>query len=215
MMLKQTLLAAAIAVAPMAAFAGGSIDLFYTDNTMDIDGAPNESDGNGYGLRGQAELGNGFSMTALHQNSRIKPGILGPGSNDLSETRVGISYKHALNKQFTMTGTLEKVQVNNELLKNSGQGLTLNGYAVNMGLSSAIMKKVTAYASLGYVNLGKLQDETVSGYEYTAGLSYDLCPHWAGFAEYRVVKLNTDAAFLGNDTDIDNDTLRLGARYTF
>lgn len=65
----------------------------------------------------------------------------------------------------------------------------------------------------GYVNLGKINSETVDGYEYTGGLSYDICKQWTGFAEYRVVKLETDAT--GTSTDVDNDTLRIGGRYTF
>lgn len=213
-MLKQTLIAAAIILAPVSAMAGGSVDIFYTDNTLDIQGAPNDSDGNGYGFRGQAELGKGFSMIAMHQQSKVKPALFVPGSNDLSETRIGASYKHQLNKQVNLTGSLESIQFDAELFgKNSGLGATLNGYAANVGISSEVIDKLNAYASVGYVNLGKLQGETVSGYEYTAGASYDICDHWAGFAEYRAVRLNTDA--LANDTDIDNNTLRVGGRYTF
>lgn len=214
-MLKQTLIAAAIILAPVSAMAGGSVDLFFTDNNLDVDGAPSgDSDGNGFGFRGQAELGKGFSMTALHQQSKVKPALFAPGSNKTSETRIGLSYAHQLNKQITLTGSLESAQFDIELFgAKSGLGATLNGYAANVGVKAAIIDKVNGYASVGYVNLGKLQGETVSGYEYTAGLSYDVCEHWAGFVEYRTVKLNTDA--LGGDTDIDNDTLRVGGRYTF
>ena len=213
-MLKQTLIAAAMILAPISATAGGSVDLFYTDNNLDIQGAPSDSDGNGYGFRGQAELGKGFSMIAMHQQSKVKPALFVPSSNELSETRIGVSYKHQLNKQVSLTGSLENVQFDAELQgKNSGQGATLNGYAANVGISTAVIDKLNAYASPGYVNLGKLQGKTVRGYEYTVGASYDICNHWAGFAEYRAVRLNTDA--LANDTDIDNNTLRIGGRYTF
>lgn len=213
MKITKTLLAAAIALLPLTALAGGSVDVFYTDNELNIDGAP-DADGNGYGFRGQAELGKGFSMMGLHQSSTVKPSLFAPGSNKLSETRIGVSYGHQLNKQFNLTSSLESVQFDAELFgKKSGLGATLNGYAANVGVSTNIIDKLNGNVSVGYVNLGKLQGETVSGYEYTAGLSYDLCKNWAGLAEYRVVKLNTDA--LGGNTDIDNNTLRVGARYTF
>lgn len=212
MLLKQTLIATAIVLAPVAAFAGGSVDVFYTDNNLEIDGAGGaDADGNGYGFRGQAELGKGFSMVALHQSGKVKPlPIITNGSNAISESRIGLSYKHQLNKRVNLTGTTEKVQFDAEVFgKDSGVGATLNGYAVNVGASVAVIKNLNAYASIGYVNLGKLQDEIVSGYEYTGGVSYDVCKNWAGFAEYRVVKLDIDG------TDVDNDTLRVGARYTF
>lgn len=211
MMLKQTLLATAIVLAPMAALAGGSVDVFYTDNNVDIDALGPEADGNGYGIRGQAELGKGFSMIALHQTSKVKP-LFGPTSSEVAETRIGLSYKHKLNKQTHLTGTLEKVQADVEFVNNGGTGLTLNGYASNVGVSVAVVRKVNAYASIGYVNLGKVNGESLNGYEYTGGLSYDICKHWTGFAEYRVVNMKTDA--LGS-TDVDNDTLRVGGRYTF
>ncbi|MEK6788452.1 MAG: hypothetical protein AABY68_05835 [Pseudomonadota bacterium] len=212
MMLKQTLLATAIVLAPMAALAGGSVDVFYTDNNVDIEAFAAEADGNGYGIRGQAELGKGFSMIALHQTSKVKP-LFGGGKSDVSETRIGLSYKHQLNKQTHLTGTLEKVQADVEFVNNGGTGLTLNGYAGNVGINVAVAKKLNAYASVGYVNLGKINNETLDGYEYTGGLSYDICKHWSGFAEYRVVKMETDA--VGPSTDVDNDTLRVGGRYTF
>jgi len=210
MLLKQTLLATAIVLAPMAAFAGGSVDVFYTDNNLDIDTLGVKADGSGYGLRGQAELGNGFSMIALRQVSKVKDS--GNTSNELTETRIGLSYKHQLNKQTSLTGSLESAQAGVEGIKNSGQGYTLNGVAANVGVNVAVAKKVNAYASVGYVNLGKVFNETLSGYEYTAGVSYDICNHWAGFAEYRIMNLETD---VGGNTNVDNDTLRVGGRYTF
>jgi len=207
MFLKQTLIATALVLAPVAAFAGGSVDVFYTDNTLELNGlGGGDADGSGYGFRGQAELGKGFSIIGLNQESRIKGN--GTGSLELSETRLGLSYKHQLNRQTSLIGTLEKVSVGAQQ-KDQGFGITLDGFVANVGLNVNVAKNVNAYGSVGYGNLGKVANETVDGYEYTAGVSYDFSKNWAGFAEYRIVNLEVDNA------DIDNDTLRVGGRYTF
>ncbi|MDP1539102.1 MAG: oligogalacturonate-specific porin KdgM family protein [Moraxellaceae bacterium] len=211
---KLTLLAAVVALAPMSAMAGGSVDVFFIHNKAELKQGGNsvKEDGNGYGFRGIAELGNGLSLTASHQDTRIKGSNIGTNLG-IAETRVGLSYKHQVNDQFSMTGNADFVQLDAELDKNLGIGLALDGYAVGVGASFAVIDNLKVYGNLGYLNLGKLNNKTVDGFEYTVGASYDINQNIAGFIEYRLVDVDTTA--LGPKVSVDLDTWRIGARYTF
>ncbi|WP_068860238.1 outer membrane protein [Perlucidibaca aquatica] len=227
-MLKKFLALSTLALAPMTAFAGGSIDLFYIDNDAEaeIATAPQKFkfDGSGYGVRGKAELGNGFSMIAMHQSSKLKndqlAGFIG-GSQKLNETRIGLSYSHKLNDQFSVTGSLEHTNVGIDITKDLGVGATLNGYAATVGINTNVMANTNVYASIGYLNAGKLADKRVDGLEYTVGASYDVTKNFAGFVEYRLTDLERKAGgvapFIGPvpKIELELDTLRIGGRYTF
>ena len=63
MKFKQTLIAALVALAPMSAMAAGSVDVFYVNQDVDIEGA-GKDDGDGFGIRAQADLGQGISLSA-------------------------------------------------------------------------------------------------------------------------------------------------------
>lgn len=212
MKIKHTLLAAAVALAPMSAMAGGSVDVFFIHNKAEFKtgGASDKEDGNGYGFRGVAELGNNLSLTALHQDTRIKGGGVNFG---VAETRVGLSYKHQINDQFTMTGNADFVQLDVELDKNLGFGLALDGYAIGVGANFAVVDNLKVYGHLGYLNLGKLANDRVDGFEYTVGASYDINSNVAGFVEYRLADIDTKPG--GTKVNVDLDTWRVGARYTF
>lgn len=214
MKIKHTLLAAAVALAPMSAMAGGSVDVFFIHNKAELKGGGGsvKDDGNGYGFRGLAELGNGLSLTAMHQDTRIKGNNIGTNLG-VAETRVGLSYQHQINDQFSMTGNADFVQLDVEVDKNVGVGLALDGYAVGVGAKFTVIDNLNVYGNLGYLNLGKLNNKSVDGYEYTAGVSYDINENIAGFVEYRLVDVDTKA--LGPKVNVDLDTWRIGARYTF
>lgn len=216
MKIKLTLLAAAVALAPMSAMAGGSIDVFFIHNDAELKGLGGsvKEDGNGYGFRGIAELGHGVSLTASHQDSKLKNVNLGPIDDvGITETRVGLSYKHQINDQFSMTGTADIVQFDAEIDNNAGIGLALDGYAVGVGAKYAVINNLNVYGHVGYVNLGKLLNSTVDGFEYTAGVSYDINENIAGFVEYRLADVDTKP--FGQKVNVDLDTWRVGARYTF
>ena len=226
-MLKKFLALSTLALAPMTAFAGGSVDLFYIDNDAEAEVASLQKfkfDGSGYGIRGKAELGNGFSMIAMHQSSKLKndqlAGFIG-GSQKLNETRIGLSYNHKLNDQYSVTGSLEHTNVGIDLMKNLGVGGTLNGYAATVGINANVMANTNVYASIGYLNAGKLADKRVDGLEYTVGASYDVTKNFAGFVEYRLTDLERKAGgvapFIGPvpKIELELDTLRIGGRYTF
>jgi len=224
-MLKKFLALSTLALAPMTAFAGGSVDLFYIDNDAEaeIAGVPQKFkfDGSGYGVRGKAELGNGFSMIAMHQSSKLKndqlAGFIG-GSQKLNETRIGLSYNHKLNDQYSVTGSLEHTNVGIGLTKDLGVGATLNGYAATVGINANVMANTNVYASIGYLNVGKLADKRVDGLEYTVGASYDVTKNFAGFVEYRLTDLERNAGgspLTLPKIELELDTLRIGGRYTF
>lgn len=201
MKLTQTLLAAAIALVPMTAMAGGSLDVFYIDN--EIDDGDSTVDGNGFGFRGQAELGNGFSVTGLYQNSDVSDG----GTTDITETRVGVSYACVMNKQFSLTTNLETVQVDQT---ESGDSVGLDGYSVGARVDMAIIDNLSAYAKVAYTDLGDFGGNDVNGPEYEVGALYSINKNLGAFVEYRVVDLDIDP----NDK-LELDTLRVGGRYTF
>ena len=198
MKLHKIALAVALVAAPLSAFAGGSLDVFYMDQDLDIQGA-GDDDGNGYGFRGLAELGHGVSLTALHQDADLDT-----ANANLKETRIGLSYDRGMNG-FSVGGGLETVTLD---LNGGGPGVALRGYSANVHASISPIENTSVYARLGYTDL----DEG-DGIEYEVGASYAFTPEVAGFVEYRMARLETDA--FGPKVDLDLDTIRVGARYTF
>jgi opacity protein-like surface antigen len=208
MKLQKIALAVALVSAPLSAFAGGSLDLFYVDQELDI-GAPAsvKDDGDGIGVRGAAELGNGLSFTGLYQKSDLDDRAIA-GINNIEETRIGLSYDHSLDG-FTVGGGLEAVSVDLDGL--GPFSIALSGYSANVHASVTPIDNLSLYAHIGYTDLNK-----ADGIEYGVGASYAVTPEVSGFVEYRIARLDGD---LGNivpaGTDVDLDTLRVGARYTF
>ncbi len=196
MKLKQTLVAVAIALAPMTAMAGGSLDLFYVNQDIDISGGGND-DGDGIGFRGQAMLGQGVSLTALYQDAELDN-----ANANLKETRIGLSYDTKTNG-INLGAGLENVDVD---LNNGGPGIALRGYSVNAHASIAPIDHVTVYARVAYTDIDEL-----NGVEYEAGVHYAINKQIGAFVEYRMANLDDDG--LGNDIDLD--TLRVGGRYNF
>ena len=190
-------MAVALVAAPLSAFAGGSLDVFYVD--QDLDAGPADNDGHGYGIRGAAELGHGLSLTALHQDADLDT----PIKSNLKETRIGLSYDRAMNG-FSVGGGLETVTLDTNT---GGAGASQRGYSVNMHASISPIENVSAYARVGYTDL-----DDSDGIEYEVGASYAITPEVAGFIEYRMLQLETNAT---PSVDVDLDTLRIGARYTF
>lgn len=208
MNLKRTLIAAAIALVPVTAMAGGSLDVFYVDNETDLYTADDQEDGNGYGFRGQAELGNGIALTGLYQSSTIESDVVGDDV-DVTETRFGVSYTHAIDKMISVAGNLETVQIDFEP-EDSGLGFpALDGFSVGGKLMVTPIKQLSLYAKVAYTDLGKAFGEDVDGIEYEAGGTYDIDKNFGVFAEYRTMDIEVD------DEDVELNTIRLGGRYTF
>ncbi|MEO6698068.1 MAG: porin, partial [Paraperlucidibaca sp.] len=190
----------ALTAAPLCAFAGGSVDVFYMDQDLDLGSPANfNDDGDGYGFRGLAELGHGVSLTALHQDADLDT-----LDANLKETRIGLSYDRGMDG-FVIGGGLETVTID---LNGGGPGTALRGYSANIHASMSPIDNTSVYARVGYTDL----DEG-DGVEYELGASYAFTPEVAGFVEYRMMKLDTD--LFGPKVDLDLDTLRVGARYTF
>lgn len=208
MKLKQTLIAAAIALVPMTAMAGGSLDVFYVDNESDIFTGDDHEDGNGYGFRGQAELGRGIALTGLYQSSTIESDVVGDDV-EVAETRFGVSYTHAIDKMISLAGHLETVQLDFEP-EDSGIGVpSLDGFSIGGKATLTPMNQLSLYAKVAYTDLGKAGGEDVDGIEYEAGGMYSLDKNFGVFAEYRVMDMEAD------DEDFDLNTIRVGGRYTF
>lgn len=196
MMLKQTLLAVAMVLTPLSAFASGSLDVFYVDQNIDISGA-GDDDGNGVGFRGQADLGRGISLTALYQDADLDT-----ADANLRETRIGLSYDTATQGVNVGAG-LENVSID---LNQSGPGVALRGYSANVHASITPINNVSVYARVGYTDVDEL-----AGVEYEVGAQYAINKQIAAFVEYRMANLDDE----GLGSDIDLDTLRVGGRYNF
>lgn len=196
MMLKQTLLAVAMVLTPLSAFASGSLDVFYVDQNIDISGA-GDDDGNGVGFRGQADLGRGISLTALYQDADLDT-----ADANLRETRIGLSYDTATQGVNVGAG-LENVSID---LNQSGPGVALRGYSANVHASITPINNVSVYARVGYTDVDEL-----AGVEYEVGAQYAINKQVAAFVEYRMANLDDE----GLGSDIDLDTLRVGGRYNF
>lgn len=201
MNLKRTLIAAAIALAPVTAMAGGSLDVFYVDNELEL--GSESVDGSGVGFRGEAALAHGLSLTALHQLTDVEEG---GDSADVTETRFGLRYDHALDKMITVGAGLESVQLS---LEEDGSGLAVKGYSLSAHGALAVTQALSINAKVGYVDMGDIDGESLDGLEYQAGVAYDIDKQFGVFAEYRVVDLEIE------DTDLTLDTIRLGGRMRF
>lgn len=196
MKIKQTLLAVAIVITPMSAFAAGSLDVFYMHQKAEF-ASGDKDDGNGVGVRGQATLGQGVSLTALLQDAELK-------DNDINirETRIGLSYDTKCH-DIDVGGGIESVGMD---LNDGFVGGALRGYSVNAHASISPIDNVTLSARVGYTDVDEL-----AGMEYEIGASYAINKNVSGFVEYRMV--NADDEGFGDDLDLD--TLRVGARYNF
>lgn len=198
MKLKQTLIAVAIALTPMAAMAGGSLDVFYVNQDLDPDGAPGD-DGDGFGFRGQAALGQGISLTGLYQNADLDD-----ADANIVETRIGLSYDSKL-QGINVGAGVETVNID---LNAGGPGISLRGYSLNGHASMKVIDKLSAYARVGYTDLDELD-----GMEYEVGARYAIDKNLSAFVEYRVADLDDSSGLFG--ADIQLDTLRVGAGYSF
>ncbi|MES2721168.1 MAG: porin [Pseudomonadota bacterium] len=195
-MLKQSLLAVAIAVAPMTAFAAGSLDVFYVDQDIDIKGA-GEDDGDGVGFRGLAELGKGVSLTALYQDADLDA-----ADANLRETRIGLRYDTTCHN-IKVGGSLENVSID---LNNGGVGLSMRGYSATAHASINLIDNLSLTARAGYTDV-----EELAGMEYEVGAHYAINKQVSAFVEYRMANLDDE----GLGADVDLDTLRVGGRYNF
>ena len=195
MKIKQALLAVAIVITPMSAFAAGSLDVFYIN--QDADASGDKADGNGMGVRGQASLGNGFSLSALLQDAELKE-----YEENLRETRIGLSYDTKCHG-IDVGGGVESVSLE---FNDGGFGDSLRGYSANAHASISPMDNVTLSARVGYTDVDEL-----AGMEYEVGASYAVNKNVSAFVEYRMATLDDE----GFEDDFDLDTLRIGARYNF
>lgn len=197
MKIKQALLAVAIVITPMSAFAAGSLDVFYMNQKVDSLVAGGKDDGNGVGVRGQATLGQGVSLTALLQDAELKDNDV-----NLRETRIGLSYDTKCHG-IDVGGGVDSVSAD---LNNGQPGQSLRGYSVNAHASISPIDNVTLSARVGYTDV-----EELAGMEYEIGASYAINKNVSGFVEYRMANLDDE----GMGDDVDLDTLRVGARYNF
>lgn len=176
---KKKLTIAALAAAswvPLSASAGISqLDLYYADT--EVEAKPGGgADGDGFGLKGRLALGDeGGFMSFEYQDGEVDP-----GSDSFGFVRVGFGGIKAISPVFDLVMGLEVVRADLG-------GETESGFALNVGVETELLKRLTASAHLGYVNLGVNAGE---GPQSTIGLRYGITPRLNVFADYRVHDLN-------------------------
>ena len=199
MSMKRTLLAVALAAAPLAALAGGSADAFYT-NSNGKDGE--RSRGDGYGVRATADLNDMLQLSGLYQTGTQKAQTSGT-KVDVDELRVGITARHRVDT-ITLLGGVERVQYQGTERGTSDAGST-RGFVAKVGAGTHV-SKVALKATAGYINL----DNKTDGHEVEVSAAAPLVNQISGFADYRYTRVKDNA-----DATATDNLVRVGLRYAF
>ncbi len=208
MKIKLTLLAAAVALAPMSAMAGGMIDGFYTYGAFNFKepGDNTKARGHGYGVRAAAELNDRLQVTGLYQESYNKTRTTPRAKFDITETRVGLMGNHTY-EGVKLLGGIEHVQRNFNV---RGEGReSLKGYVVKAGAQLDIIDGIATHLTVGYVDLS----ERTRGYEIETGARISLVDNISGFADYRFTRLNDKSS--GSSDRANEHLVRVGLGYHF
>ncbi|MBA4152480.1 MAG: hypothetical protein C0509_07960 [Acinetobacter sp.] len=207
MKIKLTLLAAAVALAPMSAMAGGVIDGFYNYNAFNVKqgGASEKARGHGYGVRGAAELNERLQLTGLYQENFNKV-RKSSDKFDITETRVGLMGNHTY-EGIKLLGGIEHIQLSTN---DRGDGRSSSrGYVVKAGAQLDIIDGIATHLTVGYVDLS----ERVRGYEVETGARVKLVDNISGFVDYRFTRLNDKAE--DPNVRLNQHLVRVGVGYHF
>ncbi len=206
MFLKNPLLAAALLLAaPCSAMAAsqstGYLDAYYLDASVEVeDGNSVDFDGDGFGVRGSAAIGERAFAFGEFQHAEYDR--VGPLEFNIEQIRFGLGYVFSRSEQLDVYGKAS--YLNLELDTNLGEGSD-NGWAVHGGVSFKPTRVVTLFGEIGYVDVSDL-----SGPEYSIGASFNVTGQFGVVASYRISDLKIDS---GGDFALQD--LQLGVRIGF
>ena len=167
---------AAASWVPMAASAGISqVDLYYVDAEVEAQPGTDLS-GDGLGVKGRLALGDEGGFMAFEDQD----GEVDPGASDFGFLRVGFGGAVPMSSAIDFVIGLDIIRA--EFGTESERGLVLHA-----GVEADLLPRLTANASLGFVDLGRNAGE---GSLATIGLRYGLTGRVNLFADYRVHDLN-------------------------
>jgi len=208
MKIKLAMIAAAVALAPMSAMAGGMIDGFYTYGAFKFkdSGDSEKARGHGYGVRAAADLSENLQVTGLYQESYNKTRTTPRAKFDITETRVGLMGNHTY-EGVKLLGGIEHIQRNFNV---RGEGReNQKGYIVKAGAQLDIIDGVATHLTVGYVDLS----ERTRGYEVETGARVKLVDNISGFADYRFTRLTDKSE--GTSDRLNEHLVRVGLGYHF
>lgn len=204
-------LAAALVLGPSLAFAAAPayLDGYYTVDSklkLDVPGASEDDNGDGFGLRVHAPIGDAAFIAAEYQTATID-NFAGAGFDiDVDQIRAGLGYMFG-EPQLRFGGVAEYVHL--KLDAGGGDDLKPDGYGLHGRVEFAPISAATLYAQLGYVHVS--DHGTADGFEWQIGAAYNFTSMFGAFVDYRSTKLDDS----GDDVKYTLSDVRLGLRWNF
>lgn len=191
-MKKLHLMSLAALLAAPVAFAGdmpaGQFAGYVTMTSVEVEGTPFDfdDDGNGFGLRGWANVAPNFFVHGEYQTAGLDDTNI-----DVDQLRLGGGY------------AMDMWLVKAEYI-DFGSDLDQAGFGVHGGLHTK-SDQLGFYGTVGY-----LTTDDTDGFELNAGVSFDFTPQFAGLVDYRTYLGSIDP-----DGDLTLSDLRVGVAYNF
>ncbi len=191
-----------LCLGPAAAYAAGSVDVYYVDTKLkaEVSGGglsgSGSVDGDGYGVRAELPVTQNIALVGEYQKTSYDD-----TDGDLKQLRFGAGW-------FNETGSGLIVQY----VKFDLDGSKADGPGVYGRLAGELTKSVRAYGQLGYHFLDD-DGEDLKGLEYGVGLLLGTPGGLGGFIDYRITNLDEDVNGIEGKTDFKD--LRLGITIGF
>lgn len=211
MKLLKGAVAAVLVLGPSLAFAAtpAYLDGFYTVDSklkLEVPGASADDNGDGFGLRVRAPIGEAAFVAAEYQTASIDNFSGGGFDVDIDQIRAGLGYMFG-EPQLRFGGVVEYVHL--KLDAGGGDDSTPDGYGLHGRAEFSPLPAATLYTQLGYVHVS--DHGTADGFEWQIGAAYNFTPMFGAFVDYR----STDLDDSGDDVEYKLDDVRLGLRWNF
>ncbi|HEY9546973.1 MAG TPA: outer membrane beta-barrel protein [Solimonas sp.] len=209
MTMLKGIAAAALVLGPTFAFAAtpGYLDGYYiADSKLKLEGSGASADdnGDGFGLRVRAPIGDAVFVVAEYQTATVDNFAGGGFDVDIDQIRAGLGYMFG-EPQLRFGGVAEYVHL--KLDAGGGDDLKPDGYGLHGRVEFAPISAATLYTQLGYVHVS--DHGTADGFEWQIGAAYNFTPMFGAFVDYRATDLDAD------DVDYKLNDVRLGLRWNF
>lgn len=215
MRLNRTCSVALLLALPLAAQAGhqSNIDAYYIPES-DFELEPDtpvpfdiDANGDGYGLKGQFQLGELFFLSGEYQavdyGEDDDTGVL---KDDLNTYRVGGGFFFSPDTPFFVKGEYVGVDLGDTEDDDEDIDEDYNGYGVHLGVLGHYGQGFSINGQIGYVDL-----DGTDGMEYLVGVGFQFLGSIGAFVDYRAV----DLKLKDGDGDMNLSDFRVGLRFVF
>lgn len=196
MRIKTLIGASLLAAAPMLAHAERNTALNYVDllymPTADLELLGDDTDGDGFGVRGSGEVASGVFLSGEYQSIGYDYDV------DLDLLRAGAGYAHALSENLYITAAAEYIRAKLDIPFLGSE--TETGYGVHVGILAPLSDKFSITGRVGHVDIGDLD-----GLELLAGIRFMATQNIGIALEYRQTDLD----------DLELKEMRIGVGYHF